>query len=371
MKRFLRRTRAVAHKEVLHIIRDSRALYLALGLPVVMLILFGYGMSTDMAHVPIAVADQDASSASRRLVQSLTAGGDFRIADHLASPAAARGEFRRGRAKVVLVIPAGFERDLVRRHRADAQLLVDGSDSTSATIAAAEAAAIAQATRFGRNHPQVSSGGGPPVRIRFNPALRSSYGMVSGVIVMILAMVASLLAALTVAREWERGNMEQLFATPVGRAEIIIGKLLPYAGIGMVQTLMVLTLGSWIFDVPIRGSLVVLFGSALLFIVSVLGVGLLASVTTKNQLLAVQFALVASYMPVALLSGFLFPIENMPWWLRGLSMAVPGRYFLVVIRGTLLKGEGFGALSHQVLALALFAVVVVVLAVRRFVRRLS
>ena len=366
----LRRTLAVAHKEVLHIIRDSRAVYMALGLPVVMLMLFGYGISQDVDHIPMSVADEDHTPASRRLSEALVAAGDFTRGADLPSAEDADAVFRSGRVKAVLAIPRGYGRDLARGLPAAAQLLVDGSDGTTATIAMGDAAGIVQATAAGRAV-RASLNQGPRVRARFNPAMRSAYNMVSGVIVLILAMVASLLASLTIAREWERGSMEQLFATPVGRVEIIVGKLIPYAGLGFVQTLLVLTLGSYLFDVPLRGSLVTLFVSSTLFLLAMLGTGLTASIMAKSQLVAVQFAMLVSYMPVAMLSGFMFPIENMPWWLQGISMAVPGRYYLTTLRGVLLKGNGFEVLARDVVALAAFAAATLALAVWRFRRRLA
>jgi ABC-2 type transport system permease protein len=366
----LRRTRAIAHKEVLHIIRDARAVYMALGLPVVMLMLFGYGISQDVDHISMGVADEDRTPASRRLSEALAASGDFAREADLASADGAEAAFRSGRVRTVLVVPRGYGRDLARGLPAAAQLLVDGSDGATATIAMGDAAGIVKATSSARPA-RASLGQGPRVRARFNPAMRSAYNMVSGVIVLILAMVASLLASLTIAREWERGSMEQLFATPVGRLEIIVGKLIPYAGLGFVQTLLVITLGSYMFDVPIHGSLVTLFVSSTLFLLAMLGTGLTASIIAKSQLVAVQFAMLVSYMPVAMLSGFMFPIENMPWWLRGVSMAVPGRYYLTTLRGVLLKGNGLDVLARDVLALAVFAAALLALAVWRFRRRLA
>lgn len=370
MTRFFRRTKAIAHKEVLHIIRDARAVYLALGLPVVMLLLFGYGISQDVDHVPMAVADQDQTPASRRLSEALVAGGAFVREADLASPDDAEAAFRSGRVKAVLVVPRGYSRDRARGAPAAAQLLVDGTDGTTATIALGDAAGIVQASSSTRAA-RASLAAGPRVHVRFNPAMRSTYNMVSGVIVLILAMVASLLTSLTIAREWERGSMEQLFATPVGRAEIIIGKLIPYAGLGFVQTLLVLTLGSYMFDVPIRGSLGTLFAASTFFLLAMLGTGLLTSVITKSQLVAVQLAMVLSYMPVAMLSGFMFPIENMPWWLQTISRAVPGRYYLTALRGVLLKGNGLDVVGRDVVALALFASGTLGLAMWRFRRRLG
>jgi ABC-2 type transport system permease protein len=361
---------AIAHKEVLHIIRDARAVYMALGLPVVMLMLFGYGISQDVDHIPMSVADQDRTPASRRLSEALVAAGDFVRGADLASADDAEAAFRSGRVKAVLAIPRGYGRDLARGLPAAAQLLVDGSDGTTATIAMGDAAGIVHATASA-GAVRASLDQGPRVRARFNPGMRSAHNMVSGVIVLILAMVASLLASLTIAREWERGSIEQLFATPVGRVEIIAGKLIPYAGLGFVQTLLVITLGSYMFDVPIRGSLVTLFGSSALFLLGMLGTGLVASIMAKSQLVAVQFAMLVSYLPVAMLSGFMFPIENMPWWLQGISMTVPGRYYLTTLRGVLLKGNGLDVLARDVVALAIFAAAVLSLAVWRFRRRLA
>jgi ABC-2 type transport system permease protein len=343
---------------------------MALGLPVVMLMLFGYGISQDVDHIAVAVVDQDRTPASRRVTEALVAGGDFvRVAD-LDSPDDAPVALRTGSVRAILVVPRDFARDLARGAPSSVQLLVDGSDGTTATIALGDAAGIVQATSAARAV-RASLSVGPRVRVRFNPALRSTYNMVSGVIVLILAMVASLLTALTIAREWERGSMEQLFATPVRRVEIIVGKLIPYAGLGLVQTLLVITLGSYMFDVPIRGSLLILFGCSILFVLAMLGTGLLTSVIAKQQLVAVQFALMVSFLPVAMLSGFMFPIQNMPRWLQWVSMGVPGRYYLTTLRGVLLKGNGLDVLGGDVLALGAFAAAMLALAVWRFRRRLT
>ena len=364
MSPLVRRTLAIAHKEVLHMIRDSRVIYLALGLPVLMLLLFGYGISTDIDHIPIAVVDHDHSRASRRLVEALVAAHEFVVAARPDSAEAATPLLRRGEVDAVLVIPPDYQRERVRRTPVPAQLLVDGSDGTVGQVALGDALGATQ---------ELTAPGAqlPPLVQRFNPAMRSAYNFVPGVIALILAMVSSLLSGLTVAREWERGSMEQLFATPVGRTEIILGKLVPYAALGIVQTLLVVTLGSWLFDVPIRGSLVLLFGASALFLLAMLGIGLYVSVVTRSQLLSVQFALLVTMLPTTLLSGFMFPIANMPWPLRALSAVLPGRYYITVLRGVFLKGNGAGVLAPQLLALAAFAVIVLALAVVRFRRRLA
>lgn len=375
MNRFARRTLAMAQKEMLHILRDVRVLYLALVLPVVMLLIFGYGVSLDVDHIPLAVVDQDGTRASRRLAEGFFAGGEFVRAATLPTPEQAEPLLRRGKIKAVLVIEHGYQRDLGRGAGAGAQLLVDGSDGTVATIAMGDAAGIAQQLSLSEGPAARGSlsslSSGPAIRARFNPAMRSAYSTVPGVVALILAMVSAILTALTVAREWERGSMEQLFATPVGRAEIILGKLIPYAGIGFVQTLLVLTLGSYIFDVPIVGSLALIFGASALFVLDMLGVGLLISVVTRSQLVSVQGSLMVSMLPAMLLSGFLFPIQNMPLVLRVISALVPARYYLLTLRGALLKGNGVAELWPQLLALGGFACAVLGLSVFRFRRRLA
>lgn len=366
-----RRTLAIAHKEVLHIIRDIRVLYLALGLPVVMLFLFGYGISLDVDHIPVAIVDHDHSQASRRLAEALVAGGQFVERMQLHDAAQAEPLFRRNKILAALVIPPGYQRGLLRGEPTGAQLLVDGADSSTAQVALGDAIGIFQQQAQARAAPGAAPPGSAEVLTRFNPAMRSAYGIVPGVIALILSMVSALLAALTIAREWERGSMEQLFATPVRRSEVIVGKLLPYAVLGMVQTLLVVTLGSWMFDVPIRGSLALLFLCSLLFQLAMLGLGLLVSVATKSQLLSSQFAIMVAMLPTMLLGGFLFPIANMPWPLRAISRLVPGRYYIVALRGIFLKGNGAIVLAPQIAALALFALVVVAVAVRKFKRRLA
>jgi len=379
----IRRIRAIAHKEVLHMIRDPRVVYLALGLPVVLLLLFGYGISMDVDHIPIAVVDQDHTRASRRLVEALVAGNNFVVEARKATVEQTEPLLRRGDVTAVVVIPADYQHQLARGETTGAQLLVDGSDSIVASITLGDAAgalrelAATQARRAGPLPAQGALSGtavlprAPPLIARFNPAMRSAYNFVPGVIAVILAMVSTLLTGLTIAREWERGSMEQLFATPVRRSEIILGKLVPYALLGLLQTLLVVTLGTWLFDVPIRGSLLLLFGASTLFLIAMLGVGLTVSVVTKSQLVAVQVALLVTMLPTTLLSGFMFPISNMPWPLRALASALPGRYYLTALRGLFLKGNGLVVLAPQFLALAVFSLLMVGLGVVKFRRRLQ
>jgi ABC-2 type transport system permease protein len=361
----------MSFKEALHVRRDPRTLYMALVMPVVMLLLFGYGVSFDVDHLPLAVADGDRSESSRALVRAFTASGEFdRVAE--VDPARADDLFRRSRAAAVLVIPWGHARRLAAGRPAAVELLVDGSDGTTANQVLAKADAIvrAEGRRLG---PAPASA--PPLEVqvltRYNPAGRSAVYLVPGLAAYLLAIAAVLLTALTVAGEWERGSMEQLFASPVGRLEIILGKLLPYLAIGLVQLLLVLAVGAAVFEVPIAGSLWLVFALGLLFLVGMLGQGLFISVVTRNQLVATQAGALSSLLPSMLLSGMLFPIENMPAPLQALSRVIPARYLVHGLRGAMLKGNGLAVLWPDLASLALFAVVIVALATARFRRRLA
>lgn len=370
MRRFVTRVLAIAGKEVLHVQRDVRTLYLALGMPVVLLLLFGYGVSFDLDEVPIVVIDQDGTHASRGLVRRMLGSGELLEVARAIDPRDVPAFFERGEAAAALIVPRGFARDLGAGRGTSIQLLVDGADSATATQVIAKADSLLAVIGA-----ELASGGARPsvpiearVTTWFNPAARSALYLVPGLTAYVLAIVAVLLTSLTVAREWERGSMQQLFATPVSRLEIIVGKLLPYLALGIVAVLLVLASGAWVFDVPMRGDPMVLAAVSLLFLLGMLGQGLLISVVTQNQMVATQVATMTSMLPSMLLSGFVFPIENMPLPLQAISHVIPARYFVDALRGVLLRGNGFAELWADVLALAVFAALVLVIATKRFRR---
>lgn len=372
--RFFTRLFALSRKEVIHIVRDVQVVYMALGMPVVLLLLFGYAVSFDLNRLPVAVVDQDQTPASRHLVEALSAGDAFEVRERYDDPSDIEPRFRAGRLKMGLVIPEGYGRKLARGEVSESQVLLDGADGTTAGIALGYAMGLNQS----ENRRMLESSGLAPqlaiqdrVRMRFNPGMTSAWFIVPGLIAMILSIMAVMLTALTVAREWERGSMEQLFATPVGRLEVIIGKLLPYVVLGMVQVLLVVTLGTVLFGVPVRGSLVLLFGAALLFLIGMLAQGLFISVATRNQQVATQIGFVTSMLPTILLSGFMFPVSNMPKPLQLLSAIIPSKYFIVVLRGVMLKGNGIDVLWPNLVAMAIFAVVMIGLSSAKFKRRLD
>jgi ABC-2 type transport system permease protein len=372
-RRFLLRVAAMSGKEVLHIQRDPRTLYLALVMPVLLLLLFGYGVSFDLDRISLAVSDRDRSPASRALANAFTRSAEFAAMGEV-EPEEAERLFRRGAAQAVLVLRPGYGRDLARGEPGRAELLVDGADATTANQILQKAEAIARAESL-RLAAQLGGMAAPPIEVRtwtrYNPAARSAIFLVPGLAAYLLAIGAVLLTALTIAGEWERGSMEQLFASPVGRFEIILGKLLPYLALGMLQLLLVLAVGASAFDVPIRGSVALLFALGFLFLAGMLGQGLLISVLAKNQLVAKQAGVLSSLLPSLLLSGALFPIENMPRPLQALARLVPARYLVHGLRGVLLKGSGLALLWPDLVALALFAAAILALATARFQRRVA
>jgi ABC-2 type transport system permease protein len=364
---------AMAWKETLHIRRDPRTLYLALGMPVLMLLLFGYGVSFDLERIPLGVADRDRSEASRALVDALVAARELVEAVRV-EPDEALRLFRAGDALAVLSVPEGYGRAVAEGGRAEVQLLVDGADAVSANQALAKVDALVRAEARRLAGPAAAALPTPlrvQVWTRYNPGARSALFFVPGLAAYILAITAVLLTALTISGEWERGSMEQLFASPVGRLEIVLGKLLPYLVLGMVELQLVLAFGAAAFDLPVRGSAPLVFAVGLFFLVGMLGQGLFISVVAKNQLVATQAGALSALLPSLLLSGMIFPIENMPLPLQLLSRIVPARYLVHALRGILLKGNGLEVLWPDLVALAAFALVVLGLATARFERRLA
>jgi ABC-2 type transport system permease protein len=364
---------AVARKELVQLRRDPRSLILAFLLPVFLLVMFGYAITWDVRDIAMVVVDQDHTAKSRELVDAFAASGYFRLIGHLASAADVPPRFDRNQARIGLVIPPGFERDLGRGQGAPLQALVDGADANTATIALAYARATVQSWAQ-RAIPRAAAFRPPLIaesRVWYNEELVSRNMIVPGLVATIMMIISAMLTALTIAREWERGTMEQLAATPVTRVEVVLGKLIPYLGIGLADVTLTSVLGVLIFGVPFRGSVPLLAGLSFLFLVGALGLGIFISAAAKSQLLATQMALFATYLPAFLLSGFMFALEVMPPPLRALSLLVPARYFLVVIRGIFLKGVGLDVLWIQALLMVAFAVLGMGLAVLNFRKELE
>jgi ABC-2 type transport system permease protein len=362
---------AVARKEWLQLRRDSRSLALAFALPGALILMFGYAISLDVRHIPLAVLDHSHTAQSRRLIEALVDSRYFAITEVLDREAQLDGALERGRVRLALVIPPEFARDLAAGRAAPVQLLLDGSDANTATIAQNYADAIV--TRF-----SLEAGGrtvAVPVDLRtrvwYNETLESRNMVVPGLIAVIMSIIAAMLTALTIAREWERGTMEQLAATPVHRVEVVLGKLVPYIGIGFVDVALAVITGRLVFHVPLRGNLLLLAALTLLFLIAALGWGVFLSAALRSQLLATQAALITTYLPALLLSGFVFSIAAMPLPLRAITHIVPARYYVTITKGIFLKAVGLGTLWPEVLALVAFSAGGLGLALRSFRKELG
>ncbi len=364
----LARLLAIARKEVIQLRRDPRSLGMAFGMPALLILLFGYVISFDVKDIRMAVLDQDRTTASRLLVEAFTSSGYFSVHGGPARPGDLDGLLQRGAVRLVLVVPPGFARDLAAGRPAPVQALVDGGDANTAAIALNYARGVVTAfsSRAVLRGPTLA----PPVtaesRVWYNEELKSSNMIVPGLVAMVMMVVAAMLTSLTVAREWERGTMEQLAATPVHRVEVILGKLLPYLGIGLVDVAVAVLMGMFVFGVPFRGNPVWLFGTTVFFLLGSLGLGMFISAAAKSQVLATQVGLIATLLPSLLLSGLIFDIASMPFALRLVTHLVPARYFIVVTRGIFLKGVGPEVLWLQGAGMIAFAAAGLTLAVHAF-----
>jgi len=367
------RLRAVARKEIIQLRRDPRSLAMGFALPILLLILFGYAITFDVRHVATALVDQDRTAQSRALVDAFRASGYFDIAASLPTERDAEPWLDTARVQLILVIPPGFAADLGAGRRAPLQALVDGSDANTATIVLGYTQAIVQ--QFSQRVALTGARRTPPVetqsRVWYNETLASRNMIVPGLVAVIMAIIAAMLTSLTIAREWERGTMEQLAATPVTRLEVVLGKLLPYLAIGLVDVLVAAVLGVLLYHVPFRGSPWILLVSSLFFLVGALSGGIFISATTRSQLLATQMAMLLTFLPSYLLSGFMFAVSVMPKPLQLLAAAIPARYFLVITRGVFLKGVGFEILWMPCLIIALMSVALFGLALRAFRKELA
>lgn len=346
---------------------------LAFVLPLFLLLFFGYAITWDINNIHLSVVDQDNTAASRNLVDAFVASGYFTVTDRPATVAAAEEDLMSGRVLGALVIPPRYQRNLESGDGAPVQLLLDGSDANTATIAENYADAIV--ARYGMGAVLRGRTVRFPFRLEprtwYNPNLESRVMIVPGLIAVIMSIIAAMLTALTIAREWERGTMEQLAATPVGRLEVILGKLVPYLAIGLFDVAVTVVAGMAIFGTPFHGSVLLLAAMTFLFLVGALGLGIFISSAVKSQVLATQAAMVSTYLPAVLLSGFLFDISAMPRFLQGVTYLIPARYYVTVTRAVFLKGVGISVLWPQAVFMLLYAAVGLGLATRFFRKELE
>ena len=375
----LRRLRAIAKKEFIHVLRDPRSLMMGIGMPMILLFLFGYALTLDVDRVPLAVWDQSQTVESRELVSRFSGSHYFDLAITTDNYRRIEEAIDNREALIALVIPRDFSRTLSRGQKAVVQAIVDGSDPSTATIALGYADAttagfsrdvamkqLRRQSLVSRKMPALDL----RPRVWFNTEMVSRNYIFPGLIAVVMMIMAAILTSLSMAREWETGTMEQLMVTPVSAGELILGKLAPYFCIGLLDLLLCIGVGEFLFDVPLRGSLLLLGGLSILFLFGALSFGILLSIITKSQLLASQLAIVTTVLPAFLLSGFIFPLENMPAPIQAVSHIISARYFVLILRGIYLKDVGLEILWPEALFLAGFGIIVLTAAMVKFKKKL-
>jgi ABC-2 type transport system permease protein len=375
-----RRIRAIAVKEVLQIWRDPHSLLIALLMPFTQMFLLGYGVTLDLKHLPVCTFDREASQNSQALLKHFAASRYFAMARNVAAYPALVDAIDRGDCKIAIVIPPDFSERLNDAHRATVQAILDATDDNTANIALGYALAVVSGysaevqldalDRSGQQLRQVQ-----PLtvqsRVWFNEDLESRNFIIPGVVAVIMALVGAQLTALTISREWERGTMELLISTPVKPGEVMVGKLLPYLVVGWIDAAFCLVLASWWFGVPFHGTIFTLFVTTSLFLIVVLGIGYLLSVLIRSQIGASQIALVVTMLPTMLLSGYVFPIDQMPQAIQDVSYIVYARYYVTIVKAIFLKGADIPALAVPTIFLLVYAAAVMALAARAFRKRLD
>jgi ABC-2 type transport system permease protein len=375
----LRRVWAIAKKEMIQVWRDPRSLMIVLLMPLMQMSLLGYGVNLDIKHVPICVFDREGSQQSQSLMKAFQASPYFKIVEADRDYDSVKRAIDGGRCKMAVVVPPDFSEDLAAANAASVQTILDATDDNTANIARGYAQAVVatfsndvQAQRLqsmGQQQPN------PPAvaeyRVWFNEDLESRDFVIPGIVAMVLALVGAQLTSLTLSREWERGTMEVLVSTPVTRMELMAGKILPYFFIGMLDAALCLTIAVFWFEAPFRGAVLTLFVTTSLFLVVVLGVGYFISASIRSQVGASQIALLVTMLPTTLLSGFAFPIDQMPPPVQAVTYLVHSRYYVTILKAIFLKGSGLSDLVWPIAALAVYALAVGILAARAFRKTLG
>ena len=377
----LRRTGAVARKELRHSLRDPRSLAMALAVPILMLLLFGLALSLDVDRIPTYIYDADRTASSRDLIEQFRGSKYFQILGYPDNYQAIDTAIDRNQILLGVVIPQDYSRQIGAGKEAQVQLLIDGSDSNTASIALGYAQSVVQLYSLEmRSAGQNRKGGlaarhAPPVdsllRVWYNSRLESKNYVVPGLIAVILMIIGSVLTSLTIAREWEMGTMEQLLSTPLRATELVLGKMAAYFVVGIVDLGISIACGVLVFQVPLRGSFLTLVFTSCLFLIGTLFWGIYLSAGSKTQMEAYQMAMVSSFLPAFMLSGFVYAIESMPPVIQAVSYLVPARYFVVILKGIFLKGVGLDVLWIETLFLAAYASLVFLLATRRLKQKIA
>lgn len=370
----LRRLIAVAGKEGIHVIRDWRSLTLAIAIPVLLILLYGYALTLDLKNVPVQVWDRSRTPESRLFLSHLEGSPYFALVGFCDTYAPIQEALETGTAMIGLVIPADFADRLPTASPAPVQVLIDGSDANTARLALNYVELIG--LEFGRSvlpglhhldRGRFAASLGLRPRVWYNEEMKSQNAILPGIIAIVLMVIAAMLTSVTIAREWETGTMEQLISTPIRVTELILGKTIPYMAIGMLDVAIALGMSIWVFAVPFRGSPALLFTMAAVFLTGALFLGMTLSIVLKTQVLANQLAIAIGFLPTLMLSGFVFAIWNMPRPLQWLTTLLPGRYFITILRGIVLKGVGWEVLWVEAAFLLVYAAAFITIAHRKLV----
>jgi len=375
----LRRAKAIAKKEIIQVWRDPRSLMVVLLMPIMQMALLGYGVNLDIKHVPICVFDREGSQQSQALMKAFQASLYFQIVETERDYVGLKRAIDGGRCKMAVVVPPDFSQDLATTNFASVQAILDATDDNTANIALGYAQAVVASYSGNVQLQRTQSLGQPPpsvpavaqYRVWFNEDLVSRDFIMPGVVALVLALVGAQLTSLTISREWERGTMEVLVSTPVTRMELMAGKILPYFFIGLLDAALCLVIAVFWFETPFRGAITTLFLTTSLFLIAVLSLGYFISASIRSQVGASQIALLVTMLPTTLLSGFAFPIDQMPPVIQGLTFLVPARYYLSILKAVFLKGSGLGDLVAPIAFLALYATIIGLLAARAFRKTLG
>ena len=369
----LKRLWPIIKKEFRHIRRDKRVLAVLTLVPAALLLLNGYALNFDVTHIRTAVVNHDKSATSRDFIQSFVSSGYFDHVKNLRTSYEAARLLDNGEVRLVIVVPSGFSEKLLARETVDVQLLVDGMDASAATtiVGYAQAMVLQYSQRIIlQAMSKIGRGSYIPVnyemRMWYNPELKSARFLVPGLIAFILAITCVIATSLSIVKEKERNTIEQINVSPIHALDFIVGKLIPYALISLVAAALVLLAAYFLFDVVIKGSVLLLFFATLLFITAALSIGLFVSTVSDSQQVAFQIAAIVSIAPTIILSGFIFPIRSMPWWLQVLSNVTPAKFYLVILRSIVLKGAGLSAFWEQGVYLLLYTTLFLGISTLRF-----
>jgi ABC-2 type transport system permease protein len=358
-------------KEFFHIFRDYRTLLILFGMPAVQLLLFGYVVTNEITDAKIAVLDLSRDETTRKLTEKIVSSGYFLLDRNLYSSEQIGQAFREGNIKMVVVFEKDFEKHLLKEHHAKVQLIGDASDPNTANILVNYATGILNNYLFSMNADQIPLQIIPETRMMYNPELKGVYMFVPGLMAMLMMLVCALMTSISITREKELGTMELLLASPLRPIQIIIGKVFPYVFIAFTNACIILLIGNLVFGVPVVGSIGLLLLENLLYIIMALSLGIMISTITNSQQIAMMISLVALMLPTILLSGFIFPIENMPWIMQVLCAIMPPKYFIIIIKGIMLKGNGIAYIWKETLILAGFTAIFIILSIKKFKSRLA